>query len=261
MTQNYPILNLARIILFIKDMTNQKKYTVGVLALQGAFKEHIHLLNQATNNYDGYEISYIEVRNQQQLSTCDALIVPGGESTSMSLIAERSGMLEPLANYVLLKKPIWGTCAGLIFLSKQVINGSPGQKLIGALDIQVKRNAFGRQLDSFEQNLDFTSFIPGVNDFPSIFIRAPVVSKILKTSSSDEIITMKGTISENANVIFSNIIKEKVNESPVKILYQLDNGLIVAVRQGNILGTSFHPELSDDCRFHKWFIDEFVLQI
>ncbi|ODQ59511.1 hypothetical protein WICANDRAFT_31482 [Wickerhamomyces anomalus NRRL Y-366-8] len=248
MTQNYPILNLARIILFIKDMRNQKKYTVGVLALQGAFKEHIHLLNQATNNYDSYEISYIEVRNQQQLSTCDALIVPGGESTSMSLIAERSGMLEPLANYALLKKPIWGTCAGLIFLSKQVINGSPGQKLIGALDIQVKRNAFGRQLDSFEQNLDFTSFIPGVNDFPSIFIRAPVVSKILKTSSSDEIITMKETI-------------KKVNESPVKILYQLDNGLIVAVRQGNILGTSFHPELSDDCRFHKWFIDEFVLQI
>lgn len=239
-------------------MTNSKCCTVGVLALQGAFKEHIQLLEQATKGYaNQIELSFVEVRTPAQLSSCDALIVPGGESTSMSLIAERTHMLEPLSDYISSKKPIWGTCAGLIFLSKQIVNGRPGQKVLGALDIQVKRNAFGRQLDSFEQDLDFRSFIPDVDAFPTIFIRAPVVSKILETNYNKEFIPIQKLVEDNAEIIFSS--KKFTNESPVKILHQLDNGLVVAVRQGNILGTSFHPELTDDHRFHKWFLDEFVL--
>lgn len=237
-------------------MTISNQLVVGVLALQGAFKEHIELFNKASKNYQ-QEFSFIEVRTKDQLVKCDALVVPGGESTSMSLIAERTEMLEPLVNYISSNKPIWGTCAGLIFLAKQIVNGRPGQKILGALDIQVKRNAFGRQLDSFEQNLDFSSFISDVLDFPTIFIRAPVVSKVLETNYNNELITINGIIDEG-DVIFST--NKHINNHPVEILHKLENGLIVAVKQGKVLGTSFHPELSDDPRFHKWFIDEFVLK-
>lgn len=238
-------------------MTVSNQYVVGVLALQGAFKEHLELLEKATQGYKE-DFSFIEVRTKDQLIICDALVVPGGESTSMSLIAERTDMIEPLVDYISSNKPIWGTCAGLIFLAKEIVNGRPGQKVLGALDIQVKRNAFGRQLNSFEQNLDFSSFIPGVSSFPTIFIRAPVVSKVLETAFNNEFIPINGLVDEKqVDIIFSR--NKFKNNHPVEILHKLENGLIVAVKQGNILGTSFHPELSDDPMFHKWFIDEFVL--
>ncbi|CCH45461.1 CTP synthase [Wickerhamomyces ciferrii] len=241
-------------------MTVLKQYTVGVLALQGAFKEHIELLQAATQTYSDLNFKFIEVRTPEELITCDSLVIPGGESTAMSLIAERTGMFEPLLKYIQSDKPIWGTCAGLIFLAKQIINGRPEQKILGALDIQVKRNAFGRQQESFESPLDFGSFIPGVDNFPTVFIRAPVISKILETSYNKEFIPIESIIdNQDQNIIYSNN-KDFQNNSPVQVLHKLDSGLIVAVRQGKILGTSFHPELTNDFRFHKWFIDEFVLK-
>lgn len=163
------------------------------------------------------------------------------------MIAERTDMLEPLYAYVRSDKPIWGTCAGLIFLSKEIINGRPGQHILGGMSIQVKRNAFGRQLDSFNTPLDFSSFIPGCTNFPTTFIRAPVITKILIEDSP----------SGDLNIIRSK--NDYVNTHPVEILHKLENGFLVAVKQGNKLGTSFHPELSDDISFHKWFLHHFII--
>jgi 5'-phosphate synthase pdxT subunit len=239
-------------------MTIPKHITIGVLALQGAFAEHISHLAEATrSDYPLYQFSFPQVRTTADLLHCDALIIPGGESTAMSLIAERTGLMAPLMELVSSGKPIWGTCAGLIFLAKELVNGKRDQKLLGGMDIQVKRNAFGRQQDSFEAVLDFSSFMdPAVSSFPGIFIRAPVISKILSTDAKSVLPSQENTL-KDSSIIFST--NDYVNGSPVEILHQLDSGLIVAVRQGNKLGTSFHPELSSNFYFHKWFIDEFVL--
>lgn len=219
---------------------------VGVLALQGAFLEHIKLFQAATQKIPGHEFSFIEVRTANQLKTCQALVIPGGESTAMSHIAQRTGIIEPLMEFIKSERPVWGTCAGLIFLSKQLVNGKPEQTILGALDIEVTRNAFGRQLQSFSSDLDFSSFIEGVTDFPTIFIRAPVVTK----APADKHVT-------DSKVIQAPF--DYKNESPLEVLHKLDTGLIVAVRQGQVLGTSFHPELGEDSRFHQWFLQEFVL--
>lgn len=209
-------------------MTDSK--IIGVLALQGAFAEHIEFLDQALaelNLRNEYEVK--QVRTAAQLDVCTALVIPGGESTAMSLIAERNGMLEPLKQFTQDKsKAVWGTCAGLIFSAKSIENSSVGQKSLGCLDITVARNAFGAQLHSFTADLDFSNFIPGCTAFPSVFIRAPVVTEV---------------------------------GPEVDILYRLKedkNNLIVAVKQGKKLGTSFHPELTEDVSIHKYFISEFV---
>lgn len=231
-------------------MTVEKKSVVGVLALQGAFIEHIQHFEKCQAELP-HEFEFIQVRTETELQKCQALVIPGGESTSISLIAQRTGLLQPLMDFVNANKPIWGTCAGLIFLSKQILNGKPGQQLLGGMDIQVKRNAFGRQLESFETNLDFSSFIPGLTDFPTVFIRAPVISKILTDSIEPD-------QHEEGDLIHSK--NNYTSDAKVEVLHQLDNGRLVAVRQGNKLGTSFHPELSDDYRFHKWFLQEFVMK-
>lgn len=203
---------------------------IGVLALQGAFAEHIDFLNQALtelNLQNSYEVK--QVRTPAQLEICTALVIPGGESTAMSLIAERNEMLEPLKKFTQDEsKAVWGTCAGLIFSAKSIQNSSVGQKSLGCLDITVARNAFGAQLHSFTADLDFSDFIPGCTAFPSVFIRAPVVTEL---------------------------------GPDVDILYRLKedkDNLIVAVKQGKKLGTSFHPELTEDVSIHKYFISEFV---
>ena len=168
-------------------MTITKKVTVGVLALQGAFIEHIKHFEGATKNgYSDFEFDFIEVRTEEQLNRCHGLVIPGGESTAISLIAQRTDLLGPLMHYVKSERPIWGTCAGLIFLSTQVENGKPGQQLLGGMNIQVKRNAFGRQLQSFQSDLDFSSFVPLVSDFPTIFIRAPVITSVLSDINGSE---------------------------------------------------------------------------
>jgi len=199
---------------------------IGVLALQGAFLEHVyHLERAAAELPEDFEI--VEVRTPGELQACDALVIPGGESTVMSLIAERTEMLSELRKFV--QDPahaVWGTCAGLIFLGSGLVNGKEGQHQLHGMDIEVMRNAFGRQLQSFTRELDFSSFIPGLPAFTTTFIRAPVVTKV---------------------------------GPGVKILYKLsDPELVVAVREGNKLGTSFHPELAEDSSFHKWFLTDFV---
>ncbi|AGO10576.1 AaceriABR123Wp [[Ashbya] aceris (nom. inval.)] len=204
---------------------------VGVLALQGSFAEHIACL-EACVRENGHNVEVIAVKTQQELARCDSLIIPGGESTAISQIAERTGLHEHLYEFVRAPgKSAWGTCAGLIFLANQVANQAALLKPLGVLDVTVERNAFGRQLQSFEKNCDFSSFWDHEGAFPTVFIRAPVISK--------------------------------VNSEQVEVLHKLEredgSEQIVAVRQGNILGTSFHPELGTDTRFHDWFLRTFVL--
>lgn len=236
-------------------MTCDAEVTIGVLALQGAFIEHLTHFKRATaSGYHDVRFHFLEVRTEGELALCDGLVIPGGESTAISLVAQRTELLEPLMAYIRSERPVWGTCAGLIFLAKEIEGGKPGQQSLGGIDVRVRRNAFGRQLDSFKADLDFSHFLPGATKFPTVFIRAPVISKILDGEESSQLI--------DQDAASSKVIRSKNNyQNPgdLSVLHQLEDGLIVAVRQGSKLGTSFHPELSDDYRFHKWFIDEFVL--
>jgi 5'-phosphate synthase pdxT subunit len=182
---------------------------IGVLALQGAFIEHEHMLQRL-----GVEAR--EVRLPRDLDGLDGLIIPGGESTTMGKLAVTFGLIEPLQRFAA-ERAIWGTCAGMILLARDVGRNQP---LIGAMDLQVARNAFGRQVDSFETDLD----IPALHDpapFHAVFIRAPLI--------------------------------EAVGPS-VEVLARLSNGRAVAARQGRLLATSFHPELTGDARLHAYFV-------
>ena len=194
---------------------------IGVLALQGAFREHILKLQ-------ALDVDAREIRLPEQLDDLDGLIIPGGESTTMGKLAVAFGLLEPLRTFTQ-SRPAWGTCAGLILLAERAVKQKKGgQPLIGGLDITVDRNYFGRQVDSFEVDLDVPALAevarPEDPDGPfhAIFIRAPAV----------------------------------VETGPgVQVIARLpENGPIVAVRQGHLLGAAFHPELSDDLRFHRYFI-------
>lgn len=181
---------------------------IGVLALQGAFIEHIKMLKQV-----GAET--VEVRLPEHLEDLDGLIIPGGESTTIGKLATDYNLIEPLREFSH-NKPTWGTCAGMIFLAKQLTTEE--QPILGAMDILVNRNAFGRQIDSFETDLH----IDGLSDelFHAVFIRAPVVTKV---------------------------------DPNVTVLAQLDDDRIVAVQQDHLLATAFHPELTDDLRLHSHF--------
>jgi 5'-phosphate synthase pdxT subunit len=185
---------------------------VGVLALQGDFREHIHVLRRL-----GAETC--EVRLPQHLVGLDGLILPGGESTTVGKLAGEYGLLDPLRKLATSGLPTWGTCAGLILLASDVGHTQP---LIGALDIQVRRNAFGRQFDSFEADLRVPALAEPQRPFRAVFIRAPLITD----AGAD-----------------------------VNVLARLDDaGGIVAVQQDNLLGTAFHPELTDDDRFHRYFL-------
>lgn len=233
-----------------------KDFTVGVLALQGAFAEHLDYLARAATDstLTKYSFDFVPVRTADQLAQCNALVIPGGESTSMSLIAERTGMLDPLVQFAA-EKPVWGTCAGLIFLAAQITNARPHQKALGGMAVEVARNAFGRQLDLFDHTEDFSLFAPGLSDFPTIFIRAPVVTGIEVGAKFKQV----GPRGVAPGEFGATVNAACTNTAPVEILHALENGLVVAVRQGNKLGTSFHPELSADVRFHRWFLLEFVV--
>jgi 5'-phosphate synthase pdxT subunit len=182
--------------------------TVGVLALQGDFREHISVLR-------GLGADITEVRLPDQLDGLDGLVIPGGESTTIGKLATRFGLMEPLRQAISEGLPTYGTCAGLIFCAMGLSEGE--QPLLGVLDVVVQRNAFGRQNESFEVDLP----VVGLDDpFHAVFIRAPWVSKV-------------GT--------------------GVEILASIDDHPVM-VRQANILGTSFHPELTDDPRIHAVFL-------
>lgn len=180
---------------------------IGVLALQGAFHEHITILKRL-----GAEV--VEVRLPEQLADLNGLIIPGGESTTIGKLAVMYDLMEPLRDFAQ-TKPMWGTCAGMIFMAKQIGEDQP---LLGVMDIVVERNAFGRQIDSFETNLD----VDGMDEpFPAVFIRAP---KLVEAHG-------------NAHIIAT-----------------LSDGTPVAAQENRLLATSFHPELTGDTRFHEQFL-------
>lgn len=186
---------------------------IGVLALQGDFAEHIVMLRSL-----GVETA--EVRLPEHLNGLDGLIIPGGESTTIGKLAVAYHLMEPLQTFGQ-RHAIWGTCAGAIFLSKDV---SREQPLLSLMDIKVERNAFGRQLDSFEANLDIPELKQATGtDAPyhAIFIRAPIIE----------------SVSDGA-----------------RVLSTVSDGRIVAAQQGHLLATSFHPELTNDTRFHEYFL-------
>ncbi len=185
--------------------------TVGVLALQGDFREHIAV-------FSGLGIAARPVRRAEELDEIDGLVIPGGESSVMDKLSRTFGLAEPLKAAIADGLPVYGTCAGLIMLSDTVLDAIEGQQSLGGLDVAVRRNAFGNQLDSFETDLDIPEL--GAPPVHAAFIRAPIV--------------------------------ESVGES-VKVLSALDDGRVVAVEQGNLLGTSFHPEITGETRFHSYF--------
>ncbi|KAG5997361.1 hypothetical protein E4U43_002644 [Claviceps pusilla] len=224
--------------------------TIGVLALQGGFIEHINLVRTAAEHLK-LNVKTIEVRTAEELATCDGLIIPGGESTTISFVAAQSGLLEPLRDYVKTqKRPVWGTCAGLILLSDEAnATKKDGQELIGGLSVRVHRNHFGRQIESFESDMDLPFLGEGSAPFPGVFIRAPVVEEILSASGSDVQVLAKlpGRVDK---------MKSGVSQANTKN----DSGDIIAVRQGNIMGTSFHPELTNDARIHAWWLRTIIGQ-
>jgi pyridoxal 5'-phosphate synthase pdxT subunit len=186
---------------------------IGVLALQGDFAEHIVMLKQL-----GVETA--EVRLPEHLKGLDGLIIPGGESTTIGKLAVAYKLMDPLKEFGQ-RHAIWGTCAGAIFLSKDVRRDQP---LLGLMDIKVERNAFGRQVDSFEEDLNVPELKQATNsdeDYHAVFIRAPIIESV----SGD-----------------------------AKVLAAVPDGRIVAAQQGHLLATSFHPELTNDTRFHEYFL-------
>ncbi|KAK9462771.1 class I glutamine amidotransferase-like protein [Lipomyces oligophaga] len=237
--------------------------TIGVLALQGAFAEHSKHLVQAaqagsTSPLSKYTVSVIEVRTPEQLNLTDALVLPGGESTAISLIAERTGLLDPLREYVQIKRrPVWGTCAGLILLSDETTRAKRGgQELIGGLHVRCQRNHYGRQTESFSAALDLPFIkLDDEDPFVAIFIRAPVVEKILASTDLKEDDDV-----DIPDLVHAPRLHRQSSDSlaPVEIIAKVDSD-IVAVRQGSIFGTTFHPELTPDVRLHRWWLTDCVV--
>lgn len=189
---------------------------IGVLALQGAFAEHIKILA-------GLGVEAVEVRLPEQLADLDGLVIPGGESTTIGKLARMYHFMEPLQQFAA-EKAMWGTCAGMIFMAKEIESTTSGkdQPLLAVMDIVVARNAFGRQVDSFEAGLNVTVFENGDGGaFPAVFIRAPQLLAV---------------------------------KADVEVIATLPDETAVAAQQGKWLVTAFHPELTNDDRFHRYFL-------
>ena len=183
---------------------------VGVLAIQGDFAEHISVLGKLG-------VQAREIRLPAHLDSLDGLIIPGGESTTLSRLMSNYDLREPITKMAMQGVAIWGTCAGMIMLSQEITEQDPVP--LGIMDIGVQRNAFGRQVDSFEQTLEIS--VLGADSYHAIFIRAPVIIRV---------------------------------GQGVEVLSSLEDRRPVAVQQGNLLATSFHPELTSDYRFHEYFL-------
>ena len=184
---------------------------VGVLALQGDFREHIAALS-------AIGVEAIAVKTEAEINSVDALVLPGGESTTIAKLARIFGVFHLLKSRIASGTPIYGSCAGLILLADKILDGAAGQETFGGLDITARRNAFGRQVDSFEGEIEFA----GLGKLNGVFIRAPWVEEV----------------SDKVTVLATS------------------HGHPVAVRQGNILATSFHPELTVDHAVHRYFVEE-----
>jgi 5'-phosphate synthase pdxT subunit len=195
--------------------------TIGVLALQGDVREHLEILRACG-------AQAVAVRRPDELLAVDGLVVPGGESTTMAKLAAAFDLLEPLRKRVGDGMPTFGTCAGMIMLADRIRDGIEGQETIGGVDMTVRRNAFGRQVDSFEADVEFGPLSDGTTlaRFHAVFIRAPWVEEV-------------GPAAE---------VLARVTSGPA-------TGRIVAVRQGHLLATAFHPELAGDPRVHHYFVE------
>ena len=187
---------------------------IGVLALQGAFREHILAI-------EALDAHAVAVRLPHQLDECDGLIIPGGESTAISKLMVTYGFYEPIALRHSVGMAVWGTCAGAILIARQIVDGVAGQRGLELMDIAVRRNAYGRQVDSFEADLAFAHL---EEPYRGVFIRAPWIDRV---------------------------------EEGVEVLAEQD-GHIVAAQQGNLLATTFHPELTGDPRIHRYFMENVV---
>ncbi|AGZ44477.1 pyridoxal 5'-phosphate synthase glutaminase subunit PdxT [Actinoplanes friuliensis] len=194
-----------------------KDPVIGVLALQGDVREHLGALAES-------DAVARPIRRPEELDAVDALVIPGGESTTMSNLAITFGLLEPIRKRIAGGLPVYGSCAGMIMLAGTVLDGRPDQESFAGIDMTVRRNAFGRQVDSFEADVQIED-IPG-DDFHAVFIRAPWVEEV-----GDDVQVMG-----------------RVTSGPAA-------GRIVAVRQGNLLATAFHPELTGDLRVHRYFVE------
>ncbi|MBN1176877.1 MAG: pyridoxal 5'-phosphate synthase glutaminase subunit PdxT [Dehalococcoidales bacterium] len=184
---------------------------IGVLASQGAFAEHIATLKKL-------DTEAVPVRLPEELHGADGLIIPGGESTSISRLMTSYNLMDEIASLARDGMPLFGTCAGMILMSRNISGNTTAS--LGLMDITVKRNAFGRQVDSFETELPIS--VLGDKPFPAVFIRAPLI---------------------------------EICDKGVEVLARLADDTIVAARQGKLLVTAFHPELTDDLRFHRYFLD------
>jgi pyridoxal 5'-phosphate synthase pdxT subunit len=182
----------------------------GVLGLQGDFAEHLAILREM-------DVDAVDVRRPEQLDDVDALIIPGGESTTIGKLAAQYGIIPKLRERVAQGMPVWGTCAGAIFIATDV--PAHPHPIAGLMDLTVERNVFGRQIDSFERDLDMPTI--GVEPFHAIFIRAPRIARV---------------------------------GAGVEVLATLEDGTVVAAQQGRLLATSFHPELTPDHRLHEHFL-------
>jgi 5'-phosphate synthase pdxT subunit len=188
--------------------------TVGVLALQGDVREHLRAITACG-------ATALAVRRPEELERVDALIIPGGESTTISKLAVEFGLLDPVRKRIADGMPAYGSCAGMIMLAERILDGRPDQQQFGGIDMVVRRNAFGRQVDSFEADIDFAG-----EPVHAVFIRAPWVE----------------SVSGDVQVL------GRVTDGPA-------TGRIVAVRQGTVLATAFHPELTGDLRVHRYFVE------
>lgn len=195
-----------------------KKLRIGVLGLQGDFEAHLRALKKAAETLK-LDVEGVVVKLPQHLSDLDGIILPGGESTTIGKLMVLYGLQEPLRQLISQGVPFWGTCAGLILLARETDNALDGQPLLASMDIRVCRNAFGSQRESFETDLTVPEL--GEAPFHAFFIRGPSVEEV---------------------------------GPGVQVLATLDDGTIVAVRQGSVLGTAFHPEVAGDPRFHDYFL-------
>jgi len=259
------------------------KITIGILALQGAFQEHLTVLSRLGDlsvSNSTVKINPILVRSGADLSQCDALILPGGESTTIALLARVSGLLEPLREFMKNQdRAVWGTCAGAILMAEHGVNKGEkkgGQELFGGVNIVVERNGWGGQVESFETPL----YVEGIRDpnrpFRGVFIRSPLISDILPPAPSYSAhAPYTSTIGIPAPVatpilqeiqVLARLTADLLPHSSEPNTYNdddptdpRDDRTIVALRQGKKLITTFHPELTTDSRFHEYFIRECVM--
>lgn len=199
--------------------------TIGVFALQGDVREHVHALQ-------ALDVTVVPVRREEELDRVDGLVIPGGESTTMIKLADVFGVADAFRRRIADGLPTFGTCAGMIMLADRIVDGADGQRTFGGLDVTVRRNAFGRQVDSFEAQVPFTTFPDPVH---AVFIRAPWVEEV---GPDVEVLARVPVVPDAATADPADAADR-----------------IVAVRQGCLLATSFHPEVGDDLRLHRLFLD------